>query len=450
MTLKPPKRDENAVANLLDSDSKALLQKYLAWNKPVDNKGRYLPFSEFKYRVPEDIDAKTAWQFTRMARNAMSTTVIKLGEPLTAATLYLTPTIQRAISCVDQHTTEPMLNWVNSQIGEKRNLEFLFNDLVEDETISSSQLEGAATTTLAAKELLKTKREPRTLDERMIVGNFKMMLCAWENRHKPLSCDLIQELHHTGVEGIDDAQYQPGHLRTNNKVVITDADDEVVHRPPTFEGLRQRLEQLSDWVNTEGDLNGQYIHPLVKAIILHFTIGYEHPFYDGNGRVARALFYWFMFKHGFPAFRYITISTLLKKAPVKYGKSYLYTEHDELDLTYFVDYQCSIIIRAIERFVETYQSAIKKINAFDTYLYESGLFGKLSDNERVIFQVAHAGVATHFTTNNVAQNLKRSYNTAATALNNLVKHKLFVKNKVGREWVYEMKSLDEIMRGWKK
>ncbi|QTR53423.1 Fic family protein [Thiothrix unzii] len=33
-----------------------------------------------------------------------------------------------------------------------------------------------------------------------------------------------------------------------------------------------------------------YIHTLIKAITLHFTIGYEHPFRDGNGRVARGLY----------------------------------------------------------------------------------------------------------------------------------------------------------------
>src|SRR5690606_28518389 len=99
---------------------------------------------------------------------------------------------------------EPMLHWINSQIGERRNLEFLFSDLVEDESISSSQLEGAATTTRVAKEMFKRKRKPRSLDERMILGNFRMMQFVWEKRHQPLDRDLILELHHCGVQGIAD------------------------------------------------------------------------------------------------------------------------------------------------------------------------------------------------------------------------------------------------------
>lgn len=91
---------------------------------------------------------------------------------------------------------------------------------------------------------------------------------------------------------------------------------------------------------------------------LHFALGYEHPFRDGNGRVARALFYWFMFKNDFSAFRYIAISTRLRNAPVKYGRSYLHTEADDLDLTYFIDFQCSVVLRAVTGFTEVYRKSL--------------------------------------------------------------------------------------------
>ncbi|WP_366511954.1 Fic family protein [Maribacter sp.] len=42
-----------------------------------------------------------------------------------------------------------------------------------------------------------------------------------------------------------------------------------------------------------------FIHPIVKASILHFLIGYIHPFVDGNGRTARAIFYWYLLKNGY-------------------------------------------------------------------------------------------------------------------------------------------------------
>ena len=169
-------------------------------------------------------------------------------------------------------------------------------------------------------------------------------------------------------------------------------------------------------------------------------MGYEHPFKDGNGRVARALFYWFMFKNDFSTFRYIAISVLLKKAPVQYGKSYLHTETDQMDLTYFIEYQAGIIIRAIEKFKDAYKSTAVDIDQFNLWLVESGLHIKLTDNQKAVLQAAKIGTATEFTVRNVEKLLNCSYNTAAVVLNDLVDLQLFTKAKKGREWVYSLEN----------
>lgn len=425
------------------------LAPYLQFYSPIDAKGRYLPYDELRFRIPAGLNKDLAWQLTRLARLKQANPLIVLGEPEVQCTVFLTANIQIAISETDRFTTEAMLDWINNQIGESRNLNYLLNDLIEDESISSSQLEGAATTTLVAKEIVKKKREPRTPDEKMILGNFKLMLHAWEYKDESLSPDLIKEFHIVGVSGIDDEKYFPGKFRQTNTVVVADEDGNIVHQPPPHNGLLKRLAAIADWINAPHDAGKEYIHPLIKAIVLHFCIGYEHPFHDGNGRVARALFYWFMFKSGYHAFRYIAISTLLKKAPIQYGKSYLYTESDDMDLTYFIDYQCRVINRAVKEFKTTYTQTIEKIEKFNVFLYKSGLFKKLSTREQIIFQVANSGVATTFTVTEAAENLNCSYNTAAAAFRNLVKLKLFSKAKVGKEWVYRLNSQDDILTSWK-
>jgi Fic family protein len=90
------------------------------------------------------------------------------------------------------------------------------------------------------------------------------------------------------------------------------------------------------------------MHPVVRAIVLHFMLSYDHPFSDGNGRTARALFYWSMMDSGYSLIEYVSISSLLKKAPAKYTRSFLHTETDEGDVTYFVLYQLEILLRAID------------------------------------------------------------------------------------------------------
>lgn len=426
---------------------------YLKLYAPVDDKGRYQHYDTLRFRIPSDLDHGLAWSVVKSARRLQLSEILSLGEPPVKGKLLLTPAIQMAISESDRHTTAAALEWMSSKIGEQKHIQYLLKDLIEDEAISSSQLEGAATTTKVAKDLLKRQRGPRTPDEKMIIGNFRMMQCAWKSRDKPLSAELIAELHQVGVENIDDDHYRPGVFRcADDDVVVEDGDGNVVHIPPTATGLEKRLSLLADWINTNHtDINNKtYIHPLIKAIILHFAIGYEHPFHDGNGRVARSLFYWFLFKNDFAAFRYIAISTLLKSAPVKYGKSYVYTENDEMDLTYFVDYQCRIIARAIGDFKSAYEETLEGMNNFNAFLYESGLYGKLNDKQKTVLQVAKSGRAHEFTATAVKENLGCSYNTAAAVLNGLVDLKLFQRRKDGREWQYTMIPTNQIIKNWSK
>ncbi|NLD00400.1 MAG: Fic family protein [Gammaproteobacteria bacterium] len=418
------------------------LEDYLEFYSPVDKKGRYLPYDELRHRIASGLDHQLVWSLTRLARTKQQTTLIELGEPAISCGYLSTPLIQQAISAVDRNTTTASLEWISSKIDEKSQFEYLLNNLIEDESISSSQLEGAATTTQVAKELIKRNRKPRSEDERMIVGNYKMMLHAWEMRDQPLSLDLITELHKIGVEGIDDDAYAPGYFRQSNTVHVVNAQGAIVHTPPSCENLVSRLQHIVDWANFNHDAveSTVYVHPLIKAIVLHFCMGYEHPFKDGNGRVARALFYWFMFKNDFSTFRYIAISVLLKKAPVQYGKSYLYTETDKMDLTYFIEYQAGIIIRAIEKFKDAYKSTAVDIDQFNLWLVESGLHIKLTDNQKAVLQAAKVGTATEFTVRNVEKLLNCSYNTAAVVLNDLVDFQLFTKAKKGREWVYSLEN----------
>lgn len=423
---------------LIKSPHKERLSDYLALLKPLDDQGRYLPFDDLRYRWAPGLDSNLCWALVKKARTAQYSSLLPLGEPMRWGNFILTPVAQKAISAVDRQATTAALEYMTSQIGERAHFSYLLNDLIEDEAISSSQLEGAATTTRVAKDMLKRHRLPRTPDERMVIGNYKMMNFAWEKRYEPLSVELVTALHRVGVSGIDDAQYSPGDLRVNDDVVVQDGQDNTVHVPPPAAGLAGRLQVLSTWINQSHNdpHRTDYLHPLIKGIALHFALGYEHPFRDGNGRVARALFYWFMFKNDFSAFRYIAISVLLRNAPVKYGRSYLNTEADDLDLTYFIDFQCSVVLRAVSSFTEAYRNSLVNAECFERWLSESGFFDRLTEKQRVIYQAAKSGMAKEFTAVNVKENLGCSYNTASSTLNGLVDLELFEKRKLGREWVF--------------
>src|SRR5690606_13240076 len=165
------------------------------------------------------------------------------------ASFMLTPMMQKVISLADRHVTTHALEGMSNKVGERERLGYLLDGLIEDEAISSSQLEGAATTLQVAKKMLRRRREPRTADERMILGNFKLMQHAWQVRHQPLTPGLIAEFHRIAVSGIANEQYLPGQFRTSDDVVVADQDGEVVHQPPPAAGLADRLASVCDWVN---------------------------------------------------------------------------------------------------------------------------------------------------------------------------------------------------------
>lgn len=451
--IKLPPQVPDSVFRLIQQEPHLqYLSDYMGLAKPIDSQGRYLHFDQLRHRFPAYLDQSICWGIIKFERSRLYQKILPIGEPKVWCDFILTPTAQRVISTVDRYASTAALEYMTSKVGTRAQVNYLLNDLVEDEAISSSQLEGAATTTLVAKDMLKRERQPRTPDEKMIIGNYKMMRFAWEKRLEPLSVELIAEMHEVGVGGIDDDKYSPGSFRLNDDVVVQDGDGNVVHSPPPAEGIVGRLQKLADWINTCHDdaTTSNYIHPLIKAISLHFALGYEHPFRDGNGRVARALFYWFMFRSDYAAFRYISISVLLKNAPIQYGYSYLYTETDGLDLTYFIDYQCSIVMRAVDGFKEAYDKNLRNIEEFESWLWSSGLYKSLNEKQRTVFQVAKSGVARQFTAVSVKENLGCSYNTASAVLNGLVELNVFVKIKHGREWVFSMRDQADIKKNWLK
>ncbi|MFA2170309.1 Fic family protein, partial [Escherichia coli] len=82
-----------------------------------------------------------------------------------------------------------------------------------EEPITSSQLEGANTTTLVARKMLEAGRAPRTEDEHMIAGNARLMAEIPHLLAEPLTPALIRQLHAIGMGGINDAKYRPGEFR---------------------------------------------------------------------------------------------------------------------------------------------------------------------------------------------------------------------------------------------
>jgi len=322
---------------------------------------------------------------------------------------------------------------------------YIFKSLIE-EAITSSQLEGASTTRKVAADMLRTKRRPRDKSEQMIFNNFDAINYIRGRKEEKLSPQFVLELHEMLTRDTLDDPRAAGRLQApgDERVYVADnKTQEILHQPPPAQQLEQRLQDMCDFANDDG---GGFIHPIVRAVVLHFWLAYDHPFEDGNGRTARALFYWKMLADGYWLFEYVSISRILKKASAQYGRSYLYTESDENDMTYFIIYQLQVMVRAIEDLEKYLQKKIGELRGVEARLKHYGDF-----NHRQMALLGHAlrhsaaeyTVKSHQTSHGVA------YGTAYSDLAELVEKELLIQSRKGRKELifYPANDINEVIEG---
>lgn len=307
----------------------------------------YHPWRHVKYHAPEGIDARDLWAALLFVRNIRPVDRLdnghgghfSLAHP--EALKRRVDNVYRALNfSIETDSPFKGLNPARRRMYLQRSL--------REEAISSSQLEGAATTRRVAKEMLLTKREPKDRSERMILNNFRTMERLGEWKERPLSLQLLKDIQSQLTEGeLEDSKRGRFKRESDGVVVENQLNGDVVHVPPPCEGLEERLQKLADFANDE-DRDGVFYYPVEKAAILHFMIGYEHPFCDGNGRTARAVFYWYLLRKGWWLVEFLSISSLLKRPAwrKRYEQAYLDVETCDFDLTYFVLFQMDCLVES--------------------------------------------------------------------------------------------------------
>lgn len=310
------------------------------------------------------------------------------------------------------------------------NERYLVGSLIEEEAITSSQLEGAVTTREVAKEMLRTGRSPIDNSERMILNNYKTMRLIRDVKAEPLTPELVLKIHGLVTEKTLKDSGAAGRLRRPDEVcIVGDDEGKTFHDPPYAAELPARMEAMCAFANAETP----FIHPVVRAIILHFWLAYDHPFVDGNGRTARALFYWAMLHRGYWLFEFISISNILRKAPVKYYRSFLRTETDDNDLTYFIVAQSRVIQQAIDELRAYIERKTRETREAESRIRALLLFNHRQSEllrRALIHPGEHYTFAGHQKTHGVA------YQTARTDLNGLADRGLLQMRVRGKQQIF--------------
>lgn len=306
----------------------------------------YLYWDKAKHHAPDGIKPQTFWSAVKLSRllNARF-----LEFPCCSINYNETAFMQEVLHDFDMNFGGALLS--ENTIPEKSRHYYLMSSIME-EAIASSRMEGAVTNRKAAKEMLRKQRKPKDQSQRMILNNYNTIVYLSSRKDEPLSAQLLLDVHrHITEKTLDDPENE-GRFRIDDSIVVQSGiTGEVVHVPPSCDLIESSIDSICGFINEEK----RFIHPIIKAMILHFIISYLHPFVDGNGRTARSLFYWYMLKKGYWLTEFLSISRIIYKSKTQYERSFLYTENDGMDLSYFIMYNLDVMKKSfveLQRYLE--------------------------------------------------------------------------------------------------
>ena len=393
----------------------------------------YMYWDDFKYiSMPDGIKPEQAWTLLKVYRSLQSKSIPLVDSKENSFAYWLPDCVHRDIHFIDQQAGGSILvddPAVHSE--EKRR--YMIRSLV-DEAISSSQIEGAATTRVVAKEMLRTGRKPKDHSEQMIYNNYQSMQMIKKHLNEPLSIELILAIHtHMTKDTLEDPSWA-GRFRTpaDDKIYVFDSDDQtVLHEPPDATRVLALMQKFCEYANSDGE--DEFVNPVIKGILLHFWLAYVHPFMDGNGRTARALFYWYMLKNRYWVFEYLSVSTAILSARTQYYRSFLYAELDDNDATYFIVYNLKAIHTAIEilnAYIERKQKEKKRAYRL------AAKYPSLNSRQRILLASAAEKPHEIFAIETHANIHGVTYQTARTDLLGLKDLGLLDLRKEGKKFVF--------------
>lgn len=152
------------------------------------------------------------------------------------------------------------------------------------------------------------------------------------------------------------------------------------------------------------------MNDLLKGVIIHFYMGYLHPYFDGNGRMARLMHLWVLIQQGYSAALFVTFSNYINATRKKYYQAFTLTEDNAkisgvLDATPFLAY---FIEEVYNRFTPLSVAQTDNLAVYEQALSD----GFITEKEKSLFDFVLAAYGKdEFST----KKLEKDYGHAAYA-----------------------------------
>ena len=295
---------------------------------------------------------------------------------------------------------------------------------------SSTSIEGNRLSLEQVSKLAQGRKVTATRKDKQEVLNYLKVL---ENIAKLIKGSSINEkdilkMHHKVTKDTLDNPDDCGVYRRRYVVVGNRFTGEVYFRPPKNENVPGLVKNLIGWINSE---EAKELDPIIEAGIVHYEFVRIHPFVDGNGRTARVLATWILYKRGFDTKQFFCLDDYYDSDRPSYYKALQSVNQSTLDLTKWLEYfveGVNISVEAVkERVIRLSSERLRKAKR-----------GQIALTERQMKIVEYINQNGKITNKDVREMFKLSNRAALDEINKLLRLKVLVSSGKGRNVYYEL------------
>lgn len=289
---------------------------------------------------------------------------------------------------------------------------------VRKEALMSSQMEGTQATLEDVLDPTMDKNANQDVSD--VVNYIRATEFALERlRTLPLCNRLIRETHAVLMENVRGQEKCPGEFKSSQNWIGGQGSTlrNARYIPPNPSDTVECMSDLEKYMNSDDTLD-----VLIQAALIHYQFETIHPFLDGNGRVGRLLITLFLMEKRVLTSPALYISYFLKSNRIEY-----YDRMTEVRNKDNYEQWIKFFLRAV---AESAEDAIITVNALHR-LHEDNIakletLGRMKTNAVKLFEYIEQNPIIE--TQKTALALGLSYNTVATAINNLCNLGILSKN----------------------
>ena len=273
---------------------------------------------------------------------------------------------------------------------------------MEDEIISTLSIEQIDSSRESVRRILNGGA-PETSNENKAYGIKRGLDFIAEPANKITEQNLYQ-LYMIAVGGFLDEtdRLMPEHKYRHDAVYVVGQNIE--HQGISYQLLSEYIVNMIEYIQMDDGLD-----QVIKSIIIHYYLAYLHPYFDGNGRMARLLQLWYLVQIGYTSSLFIPFSAFINETKGLYYKAFALVSNnskvsERLDVTPFVSYFIENVLTKLQKKVEP-TNALK---VFNNLLQK----GEITAKEKDLF---HYVLSAYGTNEFSTKQLESDYNNAAYA-----------------------------------